>query len=157
MKNIGIWACVVLLLGGCQAVKKQYKEVNTVDPDTVWETVMLTPEGVHYGIDRAGMSKHDFFRTLWLQKRSANSPYLYEKLQINLNCRDRQRMLLMRILVQNNEVISIQTQTPIGRLGWWSDHTRDSPFLKWQPIEADSPEDKLADKVCATPDKRPTP
>lgn len=154
MKNIGVWACV-LLLCGCQSLKKQYTEVNTVDPNTVWETVMLTPEGVHYGIDRAGMAKHDFFRIFWLQKRSANSPYLYEKLQVDLNCRDRQRMWLVRTLVQNNEVISIQSKTGGG--AWWTDEYRDSPFLKWQPIEPDSFEDKLADKVCTTSENRPPP
>jgi uncharacterized protein YceK len=150
MKTIGLWISMLLLLSGCHSVVKQYKAVYTVDPATVWETIELTPQGVHYGIDMAGMVKHDLFRTFWMQKRSANSPYLYEKLQVNLNCRDRQMMWLMRTQVQNNEVIKIQTTAS----NWWPDRIKDAPFSKWQPIEADTLEDKLADKVCLTPDKR---
>jgi len=150
MKTTGLWVCLLLLLVGCHTPKKKYQAVYTVDPATVWETVELTPQGVHYGIDMTGMVKHDLFRTFWLQKRSANSPYLYEKLQVNLNCRDRQMMWLMRTQVQNNEVIAIQTTAS----SWWPDRIKDAPFSKWQPIEADTLEDRLADKVCLTPDKR---
>jgi len=155
MKTVAIWACALLLLGGCQTPKKSYQAVYSVDPATVWDTVVLTPEGVHYGVDMAGMAKHDLFRTFWLQKRSANSPYLYEKLQINLNCRDRQRMWLMRTVVENNEVVAIHSKAE--GLSWWSDQPKDWPLLKWQPIQAGSLEDKLADKVCLAPDKRRQP
>lgn len=153
MKTIGIWACLLLLLAGCHTAKKQRKPVYTVDPATVWETLELTPQGVHYGIDTVGMVRHDLFRTFWLQKRSANSPYLYEKLQVNLNCRDKQMMWLMRTQVQNNEVIAVHTTAPV----WWPDQLRDSPFFKWLPMEAGSLEDRLADKVCLAPDKRKQP
>jgi len=152
MKTIGLWIGLLLMLSACHSVVKQYKAVYTVDPATVWETVELTPQGVHYGIDMAGMVKHDLFRTFWLQKRSANSPYLYEKMQVNLNCRDREIMLLLRTLVQNNEVISIKSNADV--LNFWSDESKESPFLKWQPIKANTWEDRLADKVCPVPDKR---
>jgi len=47
-------------------------------------------------------------------------------------------------------VIAIQTTAS----HWWPDRIKDAPFSKWQPIEADTLEDKLADKVCLAPDKR---
>ena len=142
---------VLLVLTACHTAKKPPKQSYTVDPDTVWDTVMVTPDGVHYGLDSAGMVKHDLFRTFWLQKRSANSPYLYEKLQATFNCRDRESMWLMRTVVQNNEVIAIQTEGP---LEGWADRPRQSVFLKWRAIEAGSLEEKTADKVCQAAVKR---
>lgn len=142
---------LLLLSGGCHTVVKQYQAVYTVDPSTVWETVELTPQGVHYGVDMAGMAKHDLFRTFWLQKRSANNPYLYEKMQVNLNCHDRQIMMLVRTLVQNNEVISINANGEA--LAWWTDENKDPPFIQWQPIKPDTLQDRLADKVCLAPNK----
>jgi len=151
MKRIGYLLGVVLLMSACHTTKKSPKPSYTVDPDTVWETVWVTPEGVHYGWDVAGSVRHDLFCTFWLQRRSANSPYLYEKLQATFNCRDGESMWLMRTVVQNNEVIAIQTE---GQLEGWADKPRQTVFLKWRAIEAGSLEEKTAEKVCQAAAKR---
>jgi hypothetical protein len=151
MKRMAWLLGVLLLMTACHTPKKPPKQSYNVDPDTVWETILVTPEGVHYGWDAAGTVKHDLFRTFWLQRRSANSPYLYEKLQATINCRDKESMWLMRTVVQNNEVIAIQTE---GQLEGWADRPRQSVFLKWRAIEAGSLEEKTADKVCQATVKR---
>lgn len=142
---------MVLLMTACHSTKKPAAPVYTVDPDTVWETLLLTPDGVHYGLDAAGVAKHDLFRTLWLQRRSANTPYQYDKLQATVNCRDKDIMWLMRSLVENNEVVRLQTT---GTLDGWPDKNRSVAIGKWLVIEPGSLEDKLAAKVCLATGKR---
>ena len=112
---------------------------------------MLTPDGVHYGIDMVSMSSHDLFRTAWLQRRSANTPYQYDKLQATVNCRDNNIMWLMRSVVENNEVVRMQTG---GALDGWPDKTRNLPMMKWLAIEPGGLEDKLALKLCQAGGKR---
>jgi hypothetical protein len=150
IQHLHWWACL-LLLSACHTAKKPPKPVYTVDPDTVWETLLLTPDGVHYGLDTAGVARHDLFRTAWLQRRSANTPYQYDKLQATVNCRDQNIMWLMRSVVENNEVVKVQTG---GALEGWPDKTRSLPMLKWIAIETDSLESKLARKVCQATEKR---
>ena len=145
------WWAVLLLLAACHSVKKTPKPVYTVDPGTAWETLMLTPDGVHYGIDMVSMSSHDLFRTAWLQRRSANTPYQYDKLQATVNCRDNNIMWLMRSVVENNEVVRMQTG---GALDGWPDKTRNLPMMKWLAIEPGGLEDKLALKLCQAGGKR---
>ena len=142
------WCCwsLVLLVTACHTAKPPPTPVYTVDTDTVWDTLMLTPEGVHYGLDAAGVARHDLFRTAWLQRRSANTPYQYDKLQITINCRDNTAMWLMRSMVENNEVVRVQTT---GQLDGWPDKTRSVAMMKWLSIEAGGLEDKLARKLCA--------
>jgi hypothetical protein len=145
------FCAVVLFLSACHSGKKPSAPVYTVDPDTAWETLLLTPDGVHYGLDAAGVAKHDLFRTVWLQRRSANTPYQYDKLQATVNCRDKDIMWLMRSMVENNEVVRLQTT---GTLEGWPDKSRSVAMAKWLTIEPGSLEDKLAARVCLASAKR---
>lgn len=139
----------LLCVSACTSVKNQYKGVYTVDPNTVWQTIELTADGVHYGVDMDGVTRNGSIRMVWLQIRSANRPYLYEKLQIIFHCVEKQQMLVMRTVIKDNEVIGIQSHIPFGYHG---DRSLLPPFLEWQVIQAASREDKILVKVCRLQD-----
>lgn len=136
---------VLLCLMGCSTVKTPISSEYTVDPNTVWQTVELTPEGTHYGVDLDGVSRNGPFRTVWLQIRSANHPYLYDKLQINFNCVEKRFMLMLRTVIKDNQVIAVQYDLPLAYL---LEPSLRPPFLQWRDVEAGSREDKIMAKAC---------
>ncbi len=138
-------AALLICLTACSRLKPQAPSNYGVDPQTTWHTVELTAEGVHYGVDAQGVSSNGPLRTVWLQKRSANSPYLYEKWQISLHCADRQWIWLMRTVVENNQVTAIEHNVTFD---WTGQLLRPSKLSPWLPIKAGSKESKVMHTVC---------
>ena len=138
-------AGLVIGLTACSRLKPQAPSSYGVDPQTAWHTVELTAEGMHYGVDAQGVSSNGPLRTVWLQKRSANSPYFYDKWQISLDCANRQWIWLMRTVVENNQVTAIEHDVTFD----WNGHLlRPSKPSPWLPIKAGSKEDKVMQTVC---------
>jgi hypothetical protein len=146
-KRLGILC--LLCVSACTHIKNQYSSVYTVDPNTVWQTIELTADGVHYGADMDSVSRNGPVRTVWLQIRSANSPYLYEKLQIIFHCVEKRQMLVLRTLIQDDQVIAIQHDRPKGNYG---DNSLRPPFMQWRDIQSGSRDEKLLAKVCKLQD-----
>ena len=142
------WFAASLLwgLGGCSRLKPQAPSTYAVDTQTVWHTIALTPEGVHYGVDLDGMSSNGPIRTVWLQKRSANSPYLYDKWQINVHCADGQLMWLLRTVVENNHIKAIEHDVTFG---WDGELLKKPKVQPWSPVATGSKDDMVLKKVCA--------
>jgi hypothetical protein len=136
---------LLLFLTACSRLKPQAPSSYGVDPQTTWHTIELTAQGMHYGVDAQGVSSNGPLRTAWLQKRSANSPYLYEKWQISLHCADRQWIWLMRTVVENNQVTAIEHEVTFD---WNGQLLRPSKSFPWLPVKAGSKEDKVLHTVC---------
>ena len=120
---------LVMCLNGCSRLKPQAPSSYAVDTQTAWHTIELTTDGMHYGVDAQGVSSNGPIRTVWLQKRSANSPYLYDQWQISVHCADRQWIWLLRTVVDG--ILLKKPQTPV-----------------WLSIKAGSKEEKVMQKVC---------
>jgi hypothetical protein len=138
-------AALLIGLTACSRLKPQAPSSYWVDPQTAWHTVELTPAGMHYGLDAQGVSSNGPLRTVWVQKRSANSPYLYDKWQISLHCANRQWTWLMRTVVENNQVKAIEHDVTFD---WDGNLVKPSPSHAWLPIKASSKEDKVMQTVC---------
>ncbi|MFM7800727.1 MAG: hypothetical protein ACKO69_01025 [Limnohabitans sp.] len=136
---------LMLWLTGCSHLKPQATGNYAVDTQTAWHTIALTPDGTYYGVDTQGVSRNGPFRTVWLQKRSANSPYLYEQWQISVHCAARQWMWLLRTVVENNQVTAMQHDVT---LGWDGMLLKKPQTLTWLPIHADSKEETVMRLVC---------
>ncbi len=135
----------VFILQACSPMTKPSRSVYTVDANTVWQTVELTADGMHYGLDVNGVSRNGPIRTVWLQRRSANSPYAYDTFQLNIDCSEQQFMLMMRTLIENNQVTGIQNDAP---LAYRSDTGVRAPFGHWLTIDQGSREEKIQAMVC---------
>ena len=135
----------VFILQACSPMTKTPRSVCMVDANTAWQTVELTADGMHYGLDVNGVSRNGPIRTVWLQRRSANSPYAYDAFQLNIDCSEQQFMLMMRTLIENNQVTGIQNDAP---LAYRSDTGVRAPFAQWLTIEKGSREEKIQAMVC---------
>ena len=135
----------VFFLQACSPMTKASRSLYTVDANTVWQTVELTTAGMHYGVDIHGVSRNGPIRTVWLQRRSANSPYAYDAFQLNIDCSEQQFMLMMRTLIENNQVTGIQNDAP---LAYRSDTGVRTPFAQWLTIEPGSREEKIQVMAC---------
>ena len=135
----------VFILQACSPMTKPSRSVYAVDANTAWQTVELTAAGMHYGVDIHGVSRNGPIRTVWLQRRSANSPYAYDAFQLNIDCSEQQFMLMMRTLIENNRVTGIQNDAP---LAYRSDTGVRAPFAQWLTIEKGSREEKIQAMVC---------
>ena len=135
----------VFVLQACSPINKPMRSFYSVDTDTVWQTVELSATGMHYGVDLQGVSRNGPIRTVWMQKRSANSPYAYDAFQLNIDCSEQQFMLMMRTLIENNQVTGIQNDAP---LAYRSETGVRVPFAQWLVIEKGSLEEKIQTMVC---------
>lgn len=136
---------LMLWLSGCSRLKPQAPSSYAVDTQTVWHTIELTSDGTYYGVDTQGVSSNGPFRTVWLQKRSANSPYLYEQWQISVHCADRQWLWLLRTVVENNHIKAIEHDVTQG---WDGLLLKKPQTLTWLPVHAGSKEEKVLQSVC---------
>lgn len=136
---------LVMCLNGCSRLKPQAPSSYALDTQTAWHTIELTTDGMHYGVDAQGVSSNGPIRTVWLQKRSANSPYLYDQWQISVHCADRQWIWLLRTVVENNQVTAIEHDV---RFGWDGILLKKPQTPVWLSIKAGSKEEKVMQKVC---------
>ena len=136
---------LVMCLNGCSRLKPQAPSSYAVDTQTAWHTIELTTDGMHYGVDAQVVSSNVTIRTVWLQKRSANSPYLYDQWQISVHCADRQWIWLLRTVVENNQVTAIEHDV---RFGWDGILLKKPQTPLWLSIKAGSKEEKVMQKVC---------
>lgn len=134
-----------LVLWGCARMNPQSPSAYGVDTQTVWHTVVLTADGMHYGVNREGVLRNGPLHTVWLQKRSANRPYLYETWQVNMNCANRQWMWLLRAEVENNQVKAIEHEVVLDWDGRW---LKNPSNPAWMNVKADSKEEKVMQAVC---------
>lgn len=137
---------MVLWVAGCSRWKPQTPSGYLVDTQTTWHTVALTPQGMHYGVDLDGVSRNGPIRTVWLQKRSANRPYLYDKWQVHLNCADKQSMWALRTVVENNQVTAITHNVTVD---WDGNPLAHLPQAPWQLVTEGGKDALVMQQVCA--------
>ena len=140
-----LWMCVLV---GCARAPQTPLQAYPVDPTTPWHTIDLTPEGMHYGLDLNGVSRNGPILTAWLQRRSANSPYLYDKWQISVHCATKQVRWLLRTVIENDQLLAVEHEVSMG---WEGDVLRKTAALGWQPVRSESREEKVLEVLCQRP------
>ena len=143
-KTTSRWAWVCVLLA-CARVPPSLHQAYPVDPTTPWHTIDLTPEGMHYGVDLNGVSRNGPILTAWLQRRSANSPYLYDKWQISVQCATQEVRWLLRTVIENDQVLAVEHEVSMG---WEGDVLRKTTTPGWQPVRPGSRDEKALALLC---------